>query len=109
VDRNNILNILKTLTEMMHCPTCGETYTIEEVQYISQVEGYCLLQVSCKKCHIPVWVNFFVENSQNKSEKRFSIQKLEQEKSEPISVNEVIDFHQQISSFDGNFKKTFKA
>lgn len=108
MDKNNLLHILKTLTEMMHCPHCGEIYSLEEVQYISQVDGYCLLQVSCKKCRVPIWVNFFVEKNEMRKKIEFDIKQLNQEDQEPITVDEVVDFHQILKSFDGNFKKTFK-
>ncbi|MDD5692908.1 MAG: hypothetical protein WC437_03775 [Patescibacteria group bacterium] len=106
---NNLLQILKTLTEMMHCPHCGEAYTLDQVQYISQIEGYCLLQVSCKSCHIPIWVNFFVENSQVKQKPELNIKNLEILDEGPITVDEMITFHQEINSFDGNFKKVFNS
>jgi len=108
VDRNNLLQILKTLTEMMHCPHCGEAYSLDEVQYISQVEGYCLLQVSCKKCRIPVWVNFFVENEKQKA-KQAEINNLKINDLSPITADEVIDFHEKIASFGGDFKTAFKS
>jgi len=104
---NNLLQILKTLTEMMHCPHCGDVYTLDQVQYISQIEGYCLLQVSCKSCHVSVWVNFFVENSLAKQSLEFDLKNLEASDESPITADEVIDFHQEIYSFDGNFKKIF--
>jgi hypothetical protein len=106
LDKNNLLYILKTLTELMHCPTCGRAYTIEEVQYISQVEGYCLLQVTCKSCKVPVWVNFFVEKDQkvNSLERAIKRSSIETE----ITHDEIIEFHNVIGKFDGNFKKTFK-
>ena len=108
MDRNNLLQILKTLTEMMHCPHCGEVYSLDEVQYISQVEGYCLLQVSCKRCRIPVWVNFFVEK-ENQRPKQTGINDFKINDLKPITVDEVIDFHETISNFSGDFKTVFKT
>jgi len=106
---NNLLQILKALTEMVHCPHCGEAYTLDQVQYISQIEEYCLLQVSCRSCHIPIWVNFFVEKNQSMQKPEFNIKNLGLKNDRPISADEVIDFHQKIDSFDGNFKKIFIA
>ena len=107
MDRNNLLQILKTLTEMMRCPHCGEAYSLDEVQYISQVDGYCLLQVSCKKCKVPIWVNFFVEKESQK-ERKPSLADLRLENLEPITADEVIDFHEAVTAFSGDFKKAFK-
>ena len=106
MDKNNLLNIIKTLTELMHCPSCGESYSIGEVQYISQVEGYCLLQVSCKSCKQPVWVNFFIEKDQKKQSSR-RYRKLPEMDTE-ITSNEIIEFHCGIGGFNGDFKKIFK-
>ena len=104
MDNNNILNIIKTLTELLHCPACGETYTIDEVQYISQVQGYFMLQVSCRKCRQPVWVNFFVDKNQKPSR-----QDQKPSNGSEITADEVIEFHRQISHFNGDFKKAFKT
>ncbi len=108
MDRNNLLQILKTLTEMMRCPHCGEAYSLDEVQYISQVDGYCLLQVSCRKCKVPIWVNFFVEK-ENQKDKRESLADFKMNNLEPITVDEVIDFHETVLGFSGDFKKAFKS
>jgi len=93
----------------MHCQCCGESYTLEEVQYMSQAEGYCMLKVSCKKCQTPVWVNFFIENGRDKIKSKLNIHDLKLKSAEPISVDELIDFHQILGSFDGNFKETFRS
>lgn len=106
---NNLLQILKTLTEMMRCPHCASSYSIEQVQYISQVEGYCLLQVTCKGCHTPIWVNFIVENGSAKIKSEFNIQNLKLTEEIPITADEVICFHQKIDTFDGDFKKIFNS
>jgi len=105
LDKNNLLNIIKTLTELLHCPSCGQPYTIEEVQYISQVQGYCILQVACRECRQPVWVNFFVERDQKTIMKTVKYTNTYPE----ITADEIIDFHNKIAKFDGNFKKVFKT
>jgi hypothetical protein len=105
LDKNNLLSIIKTLTELLHCPSCGQPYTIEEVQYISQVQGYCLLQVSCRSCKQPVWINFFVEKDQKIARRQIKISPIEAE----ITSDEVIEFHNKIKTFDGNFKKIFRT
>jgi hypothetical protein len=93
----------------MHCQHCGESYTLEEVQYMSQAEGYCMLKVSCKKCKTPVWVNFFIENGRGKVKSRLNMNDLKLSSNEPISIDEMIDFHLKLSDFDGNFKAVFDS
>lgn len=105
LEKNNLLFILKTLTELMHCPSCGQAYSLEEVQYISQNDGLCLLQVSCKSCRTPVWVNFFVEKDRPEKPAKPSNIPIEEE----ISADEIIEFHHSISRFDGDFKKVFSS
>lgn len=100
---NNFLNILKTITESLKCPTCDHLYELEEVQFISQMEGYSLVHMSCRHCKLPVWVNFF--SSEQKP--NFQIEQLPKDQGE-ITSDELISFHQLLESFDGDFKKVFR-
>jgi hypothetical protein len=102
---NNFLNILKTITEAMKCPNCEHAYVVEEVQFISQMEGYSLVHLTCSHCQKPVWVNFF----STEQKPNFKLEYLERNGAdlEEISSNEVIDFHNSLINFDGDFRRAF--
>lgn len=102
---NNFLNILKTISEAMKCPVCDHSYDIEEVQFISQMEGYSLVHLTCSHCKNPMWVNFFSTDKKP----NFKLEYLERERPDlgEISGDELIDFHNVLKNFDGDFKKVF--
>lgn len=103
---NNFLTILKTITESMKCPTCEHSYELEEVQFISQMEGFSLVHLSCSHCKMPVYVNFFT--SEKKPNFKIDYIRDEEFDFEEITTDEVISFHKLLTNFDGNFKKVFK-
>jgi transcription elongation factor Elf1 len=97
----NLLNILKNLSENMHCPGCGKKYSIQEVQFMGQNDGQVLLQLSCESCKMPVWVN--VIDGKAKIEEESALLDLE-----AICSDDLINFHNELMTFDGNFKKAFR-
>lgn len=109
MDKGNFLSILKSLTDAMKCPKCGQSFNINEVQFVEQLDGFCLLQLSCEDCKTPIWVNFFATDNKPNFKIRFESAKIEEEFNfEPITTDEVISFHNMIKEFDGDFKKVFR-
>ncbi|MDD3480719.1 MAG: hypothetical protein PHW75_00615 [Patescibacteria group bacterium] len=110
MDRKKFFDLLKNLQTIMRCPSCGALYDVEEIQYVGNQDGYFLLSMTCSKCSLPVWVNFFagserepvIANDLTITDSHF----LERE---PISSDEVLDFHTSLKSFSGDFKKAFKV
>ena len=71
-------------------------------------DGYFLLSMTCDKCSLPVWVNFFAGSPDGRGVLNdLTIDDLELSMRQPITSNEVLDFHNYIVGFDGNFKKAF--
>lgn len=94
----------------MHCPSCNSTYSLEEMQFLGNQDGYFLLSMTCSKCSLPVWVNFFAGNKEGSKmiTNDLTITDINLLSKEPISNNEVIDFHVSLKQFKGNFKEVFK-
>lgn len=112
MDKPNFINILKSLTETMKCPKCGQAYDVNEVQFTQQLDGFCLLQLSCKECSLPVWINFFATNTKPELRIRYEQKPLPMENNynfEPITADEVIDFSNSIKTFNGDFRKAFRG
>jgi hypothetical protein len=107
MDKKKFLDLLKNLQSIMRCPSCGAVYSVEEMQYMGNQDGYFLLSMTCNKCSLPVWVNFFAGEAPGKKISDLTISDMNLSVMEPITDNEVISFHNFISGFDGNFKKMF--
>lgn len=105
---NQFMELLKNLQKIMKCPSCGAIYKIEEIQFLGQVDGIFLLQMSCTKCHLLSWMNFMINKDRGKNKYSFSeLKSLNDDMAikESISPDEILDFHGFLESFDGNFKK----
>jgi len=93
----------------MRCPSCGAIYEVSEMQFMGSQDGYFLLSMTCRECSLPVWVNFFAGNNEKVIASDLTVTEVDILNREPISDNEVIDFHIGLKKFDGNFKKAFKV
>lgn len=94
----------------MKCPSCGAVYEVSEMQFVGSQDGYFLLSMTCTKCSLPVWVNFFAGSNQRNSTIAgdLTVTDINLLLREPISSTEVIDFHLGLKNFNGDFKETFK-
>lgn len=102
---NNFLNVLKTITETMSCPNCNHSYDLEEVQFISKMDGYSMVHLACSHCKSPVWVNIFTLDQ--KVGPRMEYIERGDINTEEITSNELIEFHKVLKKFDGDFRRAF--
>lgn len=107
MDRKKFLDLIKNLQNIMKCPSCGAVYTVDEMQFMGSQDGYFLLSMTCTKCSLPVWVNFFAGEAPIRPITDLTIMDMELVSRPAIEANEVIEFHKHIRSFDGNFKRAF--
>jgi len=110
LDEKKFLDLLKNLQSIMRCPSCGEVYEVSEMQFVGSQEGYFLLSMTCTKCTLPVWVNFFAgqKHSGMGGQRDVTVRDLDLLSAPPIESAEIIDFHLFLKVFDGNFKKVFR-
>lgn len=92
----------------MKCPSCGAVYSIEEVQFMGSENGYFLLSMTCAKCALPVWVNFFAGEAPNRHVSDLTITDMELINRSEITPDEVIKFHSYIKGFNGDFRQAFR-
>lgn len=104
------MEFLKNIEKRIeNCPSCGAKYQIEEVQFLGQVDGFLLLQMSCKKCHLSVWESYIV--AKDSSVKQAFVQGSNKEsflEMPGINADELINFHNFMEIFDGNFRKAIR-
>ncbi|PIZ00351.1 hypothetical protein COY62_03010 [bacterium (Candidatus Howlettbacteria) CG_4_10_14_0_8_um_filter_40_9] len=111
MNAKQFLELLKNLQKMMKCPSCGAAYKVEEVQFLGHVEGLFLLQMVCGECDLPVSMNFMASKGMSKKPILMSDVDTKERKTKinsEISSNELIDFHQFLEKFRGDFKKFSK-
>lgn len=111
MNAKQFLELLKNLQKIMKCPSCGAAYKVEEVQFLGHVEGLFLLQMVCGECDLPVSMNFMATKGIEKKPLLISDMSDKESKikvDSEISTNELIDFHQFLEKFRGDFKKFSK-
>jgi hypothetical protein len=109
MDRDKFLDLMKNLQSVMRCPACGELYDVNEIQFIGNQDGYLLLSMTCSKCSLPVWVNFFAGTpGQSRIISDLTVKDFELTARPAITSDEVIGFHNFIGDFKGDFKRAFK-
>lgn len=108
MNAKQFLELLKNLQKMMKCPSCGAAYKIEEVQFLGHVDGLFLLQMVCGECDLPVSMNFMASKGSYKKPifiKDKANLGREGKNEKDISSDELIEFHQFLENFSGDFKK----
>lgn len=109
MDGNQFFELIKNIYTALKCPSCGEVYEIEEIQFLGQFDGLFLMQMTCSKCKLPVSVNFYAREKAKGPISDLSIKDLKRISQEPISTNEVIEFHSGLKRFDGDLAKAIKS
>lgn len=109
MDTNQFFELIKNIYTALKCPSCGEVYEIDEIQFVGQFDGLFLIQMTCSKCKLPVSVNFYAKERTKDILTDLSILDLNSISREPISTNEVIDFHSRLKSFEGDLTKAIKS
>lgn len=104
MDGKQFFELIKNIYTALKCPSCGEVYDIEEIQFMGQFDGLFLIQMTCSKCKLPVSVNFYAKERSKEPMHDLSISDLKNISREPISTNEVIEFHKSLRKFKGSFK-----
>ena len=100
------MDLLKNLQKIMKCPSCGETYRIEEVQFLGQIDGLFLLQMVCGDCGLPASMSIMTSKDGTRKPVIFSDTGQKEQKRElgDITADEQIEFHKFLKTFEGKFK-----
>lgn len=117
--------LIKNIQAMIKCPSCGKSYKKEDIHFLGQMSQAVLVQLNCNICRMPVMATIVASKDPNKlpsfkdigeySEKMprdLKSLKHRNDKSnpeKPISSDEVLDFHDFLEDFDGNFEKEFRS
>lgn len=99
MDGSQFFELIKNIYTALKCPSCGEVYEIEEIQFVGQFDGLFLIQMTCSKCKLPVSVNFYAKEKSGDFMSDLTISDLKKIPKEPISTNEVIDFHSKLKGY----------
>lgn len=110
--------IVKALRQMVRCPHCSGTFSEKDIEMVSNLGPLYAVKMSCGRCGLKVIASLTqIENNGAKTRVDFSDQvaidkstsKVDPKYSgEEITSNDMIDLHEFLDGFDGNFKKIFE-
>ncbi len=100
MEEKSFNNIFRKVSGQFFCPACGSKYQGTEIDSIHpQEEGY-LVSISCRNCNLKLSMHVLT--------KGFSEMHATQDEIEsPITIDEIVDLHEKLKHFDGNFRRAF--
>lgn len=102
MEEQSFNNIFRKATGHFFCPACGSKYQGTEIESIERHDDGYLVSVCCSNCSLKLSMHVVTKgfsNSENEVEPQES----------DITINEIIDFHDTIKHFDGNFRRVFSG
>lgn len=95
--------IIKYLKKTVTCSTCNKKYANEDIRILTTVENEGLFHIHCHHCHNEVIVHITIFE-QTKEKSSISI---ETRKAGNISEDDILDIHNFLNRFNGDFKQLF--
>lgn len=102
--------LIKNIQTMMRCPSCGAKYEADHIHFLGQLDTAALIQLDCQSCSLPVMATIIVAekgSGQPRILSDISQEDLEEAPTDPVETDHVVDMHQFLKTFDGDFESVF--
>ena len=102
--------LIKNIQSMMRCPSCGARYEADNIHFLGQLDMAALIQLDCQSCSLPVMATIIVSDKNQGSARilsDISEDELQVAKGDPVGTDHVVDMHQFLKKFDGDFDNLF--
>src|SRR5262249_8981737 len=113
------------LDRMERCSVCHRSFEPDDVQVLSRKSDMWMLMVSCGECHARNFVAAVIGDG-DAEEAQLALRRLGEEHlrsrletaseseeddlvSEPVSIDDVLEIHEFLQGFDGDFKQLFRS
>ncbi|MBI4022739.1 hypothetical protein HY375_01065 [Candidatus Berkelbacteria bacterium] len=90
-------DVLHAAYHDLACPACGREFEPSELRLRGALEKQYLVQASCQRGHSPALVLYIVTKN-----------RLRAMTDDRLTADNVLDLHNALKAFDGNFKKVFQ-
>jgi hypothetical protein len=88
----NLHEIIKQIQKDLYCPVCGKNYEVGEIRLRGLFDHTLIIQTVCENGHITLFMTTYKKK----------------EPTEPIMSDDILDLHNGLVKFDGNFEKLWK-
>lgn len=99
-------DIISQAQKIISCPACGRTYAADEIKLRGFLDNTYILQTICNQGHSPLLTVFIA--SYQKREGKPLPSEIREFKAERISSDDVIDFHEKLEKFNGDFESLWQ-
>jgi hypothetical protein len=111
------------LNRMERCTVCHHTFAPEDIHVLSRKADMWMMVVQCTECHARNFVAAVLGDG-DPDEAQLALRRLSQGYAEadeeiegaateaagpPISVDDVVDMHEYLRDFDGDFERLFRG
>ena len=86
----NLHEIIAQIQKDLYCPVCGKNYEIGEIRLRGLFNHTLVIQTICDNSHVTLFMTTLLKKPQEKA---------------PFSANDVLDLHNALENFDGDFQK----
>ncbi len=87
----NLYEIIAQIQKDLYCPVCGKNYKIGELRVKGLYDKTLIVQTTCINGHM----TFFMT----------TLSKLEKNDLPTFNTNDLLDLHNALETFDGDFQK----
>ena len=107
----NIIAFIKERARYYNCPACARNLESCEVRMLKQAESHLTVEVTCARCHVTFIVVLAVQYNGDDAEEAVIEDSPEYATVDaaPISHDEVLDVHDLLRDFRGNFKDLLRS
>lgn len=91
--------MLEQAQTALSCPVCHRRFERAELRVRGMFERHGIIQASCNEKHNPAVVIFIADEH---GQQRTTTE-------QPLTKQDVLELHQSLRTFDGNFRKYLKA
>ena len=102
----NILRILRERAKDYDCGVCGTNHSKSEISVVGRREGAYVVRVVCSKCDTNITLLVYVGDKQSTGMKALG-EPPKRTRRPPVSLDDVIDAHDFLGSFEGDVSALF--
>jgi hypothetical protein len=109
------------LNRMERCAVCHQAFGPENIQVVSRRSDMWMMVVTCEECHARNFVAAVLGDG-DPDQAQLALRQLSRDESdfeiapevdeapdgEPVSIDDVIEMHEFLAEFDGDFRRLFR-
>jgi len=99
----SIIEFIRDRARFYNCPVCGRSLKGCDVQVLSHEDERFHIQVTCAQCQVTFIVVLAIAGAAVEEAEKPEVEAVEEPvaQAEPISVDEILDLHLYLKSFQG--------